>query len=39
VPNLIISVTGGNKNFQLKKRVLESVKRGLIKAAASTGKK
>ncbi|XP_064621625.1 transient receptor potential cation channel subfamily M member-like 2 [Lineus longissimus] len=37
VPNLIISVTGGNKNFQLKKRMLESVKRGLIKAAASTG--
>ena len=33
-PNLIISVTGGAKDFQLKERVERQFKRGLIRAAS-----
>jgi len=36
-PNLLISVTGGAKNFRLKPRLKEVFRHGLIKAADSTG--
>ena len=35
-PQLIISVTGGAKNFTIPHRMKKAFKRGLIKAAAST---
>ena len=38
-PNLLISVTGGAKNFTMKPRLKEVFRRGLMKAAESTGKK
>lgn len=38
VPNLIISVTGGAKNFHMKPRLKEVFRRGLMKAAEATGK-
>ncbi|CAL1536039.1 unnamed protein product, partial [Lymnaea stagnalis] len=36
-PNLLISVTGGAKNFAMKARLREVFRRGLMKAAQSTG--
>ncbi|XP_036395897.1 transient receptor potential cation channel subfamily M member 2 [Megalops cyprinoides] len=36
-PNLLISVTGGAKNFYLKPRLEEMFRRGLIKVAQTTG--
>ncbi|CAH1774148.1 unnamed protein product [Owenia fusiformis] len=36
-PNLLISVTGGAKNFHMKPRLKEVFRRGLMKAAQSTG--
>lgn len=36
-PRLVISVTGGAKALKLKPRLRDSFKRGLVKAAASTG--
>ena len=36
-PNLLISVTGGAKNFRLNPRLKEVFRHGLIKAADSTG--
>lgn len=36
-PNLIISVTGGAKNFSLRTRLKEVFRRSLIKASESTG--
>ena len=37
-PNLLISVTGGAKNFQMHKRLKETFRRGLMKTALTTGK-
>lgn len=37
VPNLVISVTGGAKSFVLKPRLKEVFRRGLMKAAKTTG--
>jgi transient receptor potential cation channel subfamily M protein 2 len=37
-PNLLISVTGGAKNFQMNKRLKETFRRGLMKTALTTGK-
>ncbi|XP_043916462.1 transient receptor potential cation channel subfamily M member 2-like [Protopterus annectens] len=37
VPNLLISVTGGAKNFNMKPKLKDIFRRGLIKAAQSTG--
>ncbi|KAK7482390.1 hypothetical protein BaRGS_00026409, partial [Batillaria attramentaria] len=36
-PNLLISVTGGAKNFLMKARLKDAFRRGLMKAALSTG--
>ncbi|KAL8563213.1 hypothetical protein ACOMHN_053960 [Nucella lapillus] len=36
-PNLLISVTGGAKNFQMRLRLKDAFRRGLMKAALSTG--
>ena len=36
-PNLLISVTGGAKNFHMKQRLTEVFRRGLMKVARSTG--
>lgn len=36
-PNLLISVTGGAKNFHMKTRLKEVFRRGLMKVAKSTG--
>ena len=36
-PNMLISVTGGAKNFHMRPRLKEVFNRGLMKAAASTG--
>ncbi|KAK2172372.1 hypothetical protein NP493_967g00037 [Ridgeia piscesae] len=36
-PNLLISVTGGAKNFKMKPRLKEMFRRGLINVAKSTG--
>ncbi|KAI8514532.1 Transient receptor putative cation channel sub M member 2 [Branchiostoma belcheri] len=36
LPNLLISVTGGAKNFYIKPRLQEVFRKGLIKAAQST---
>ncbi|XP_048236497.1 transient receptor potential cation channel subfamily M member-like 2 isoform X3 [Haliotis rufescens] len=36
MPNLLISVTGGAKNFHMKTRLKEVFRRGLMKAALST---
>lgn len=35
-PNLIISVTGGAQFFQLKQRLRDVFRKGLVKAATST---
>lgn len=37
LPNLLISVTGGAKNFQMKPQLKEVFRRGLVKVARSTG--
>lgn len=37
VPNLVISVTGGAKDFKLKPRLEDEFSKGLIKVAISTG--
>ncbi len=37
-PKLLISVTGGAKNFHMRPRLKEVFRTGLMKAAASTGK-
>ncbi|XP_075140952.1 transient receptor potential cation channel subfamily M member 2 [Leptodactylus fuscus] len=37
VPNLLISVTGGAKNFRMKMRLRNIFRRGLVKAAQTTG--
>ncbi|KAM4626692.1 transient receptor potential cation channel subfamily M member 2 [Discoglossus pictus] len=37
VPNLLISVTGGAKNFRMKMRLKNIFRRGLVKAAQTTG--
>jgi len=37
-PNLLISVTGGAKNFQMNKRLKDTFRRGLMKTALTTGK-
>ncbi|CAH2306513.1 transient receptor potential cation channel subfamily M member 2 isoform X1, partial [Pelobates cultripes] len=37
VPNLLISVTGGAKNFHMKMRLKNIFRRGLVKAAQTTG--
>ncbi|XP_033100604.1 transient receptor potential cation channel subfamily M member-like 2 [Anneissia japonica] len=37
VPKLLISVTGGAKNFRMNSRLREVFRKGLIKAALSTG--
>ncbi|XP_013398789.1 transient receptor potential cation channel subfamily M member 2 [Lingula anatina] len=37
LPNLLISVTGGAKNFTMKPRLKEVFRRGLVKAGQSTG--
>lgn len=36
-PQLILSVTGGAQNFTISNRMKKAFKRGLIKAAATTG--
>lgn len=36
-PNLLISVTGGAKNFYLKSRLKDMFRRGLVKVAQTTG--
>ena len=36
-PNLLISVTGGAKNFKMLPRLKEMFRRGLINVAKSTG--
>jgi len=36
-PNLLISVTGGAKDFAVKPGLMEVFRHGLIKAAESTG--
>ena len=36
-PNLLISVTGGAKNFKMSKRLKETFRRGLMKTALTTG--
>jgi hypothetical protein len=36
-PQLILSITGGAQNFTIPHRMKNAFKRGLIKAAASTG--
>ena len=36
-PNLLISVTGGAKNFKMRPRLKEMFRQGLMKAAKSTG--
>ncbi|XP_061167153.1 transient receptor potential cation channel subfamily M member-like 2 [Saccostrea echinata] len=36
-PNLLISVTGGAKNFTMKQKIKEEFRRGLMKVARSTG--
>ena len=36
-PNLLISVTGGAKNFTMTPRMTEVFRNGFIKAATSTG--
>jgi len=36
-PNLLISVTGGAKDFAVKPELMEVFRHGLIKAAESTG--
>ena len=37
-PNLLISVTGGANFFNMKAKLKEAFRRGLMKAARSTGK-
>lgn len=37
VPNLVISVTGGAKDFRMKMRLKNIFRRGLVKAAQTTG--
>uniref|UniRef100_G3T0U9 Transient receptor potential cation channel subfamily M member 2 n=1 Tax=Loxodonta africana TaxID=9785 RepID=G3T0U9_LOXAF len=37
VPNLLISVTGGAKNFNMKPRLKSTFRRGLVKVAQTTG--
>ena len=37
LPNLLISVTGGAKDFQLTPKLKEVFNRGLMKSATSTG--
>jgi transient receptor potential cation channel subfamily M protein 2 len=37
VPNLLISVTGGAKNFNMKLRLKSIFRRGLVKVAQTTG--
>ena len=37
-PKLLISVTGGALNFSMKPRLKEAFRKGLVKAALSTGK-
>ena len=37
-PNIIISVTGGAKNFNVKANLRNALKVGIVKAALSTGK-
>ncbi|XP_053568855.1 transient receptor potential cation channel subfamily M member 2 [Bombina bombina] len=37
IPNLLISVTGGAKNFRMKMRLKNIFRRGLVKAAQTTG--
>ncbi|XP_075036348.1 transient receptor potential cation channel subfamily M member 2 isoform X2 [Mixophyes fleayi] len=37
VPNLLISVTGGAKNFRMKTRLRNIFRRGLVKVAQTTG--
>lgn len=39
VPNLLISVTGGAKNFNMKLRLKSIFRRGLVKVAQTTGKR
>lgn len=36
-PNLVISVTGGAKNFHMTPRLKDVFRKGLVKAAISTG--
>jgi hypothetical protein len=36
-PKMIISVTGGARKFYMKQRLLDSFKRGLMRAATATG--
>jgi len=36
-PNLLISVTGGAKNFNMNKRLKDTFRRGLMKTALTTG--
>lgn len=38
VPNLLISVTGGAKNFNMKLRLKSIFRRGLVKVAQTTGR-
>ena len=38
-PKLLISVTGGARNFPLNHRLKDVFRKGLIKAASSTGEK
>jgi transient receptor potential cation channel subfamily M protein 2 len=37
-PKLLISVTGGANSFNMKAKLKEAFRRGLMKAARSTGK-
>lgn len=37
VPNLLISVTGGAKDFNMKPRLKSVFRRGLVKVAQTTG--
>lgn len=37
IPNLLISVTGGAKNFNMKPRLKSLFRRGLVKVAQTTG--
>lgn len=36
-PNLVISLVGGEENFQMKPWLRDALKKGFIKAAESTG--
>ncbi|CAF4659394.1 unnamed protein product, partial [Rotaria magnacalcarata] len=36
-PSLVISITGGAKDYNMKPRLLRAFRRGLLKVASTTG--